>query len=44
VQGREAGNYHFTSALPVTILKLLAPTIIGKLNPVGKAGFGSGSG
>src|SRR6185436_19359583 len=23
VQGREAGNYHFTSGLPVTILKLL---------------------
>jgi membrane peptidoglycan carboxypeptidase len=31
VQGREAENYHFTSALPVTILKLLAPTIIAKL-------------
>jgi membrane peptidoglycan carboxypeptidase len=30
VQGREAGNYHFTSALPVTILKLLAPTLMGK--------------
>lgn len=32
VQGREAENYHFTSALPVTILKLLAPTIIAKLD------------
>jgi membrane peptidoglycan carboxypeptidase len=31
VQGREAENYHFTSALPVTILKLLAPTIIAKV-------------
>jgi membrane peptidoglycan carboxypeptidase len=28
VQGREAEHYHFTSALPVTILKLLAPTIV----------------
>lgn len=32
VQGREAGNYHFTSALPVTVLKLLAPTIIARLD------------
>jgi membrane peptidoglycan carboxypeptidase len=32
VQGREAENYHFTSALPVTVLKLLAPTIIAKLD------------
>jgi hypothetical protein len=31
VQGREAEHYHFTSALPVTIVKLLAPTIIAKL-------------
>jgi membrane peptidoglycan carboxypeptidase len=31
VQGREAANYHFTSALPVTILKLLAPTLISKI-------------
>ena len=29
VQGREAGNYRFTSALPVTLLKLLAPTLVG---------------
>ena len=28
VQGREAENYRFTSALPVTILKLLAPAIV----------------
>jgi membrane peptidoglycan carboxypeptidase len=28
VQGREADNYKYTSALPVTILKLLAPTIM----------------
>ena len=32
VQGREAENYRFTSALPVTILKLLAPAIIAKLD------------
>jgi len=32
VQGREAEKYHFTSSLPVTILKLLAPTIIAKLD------------
>jgi membrane peptidoglycan carboxypeptidase len=34
VQGREAANYHFTSALPVTLLKLLAPTINAKLDQV----------
>jgi hypothetical protein len=32
VQGREAEHYHFTSALPVTLLKILAPTIIAKLD------------
>ena len=32
VQGREAENYQFTSALPVTLLKLLAPTILAKLD------------
>jgi membrane peptidoglycan carboxypeptidase len=32
VQGREAEKYHFTSSLPVTILKLLAPTINAKLD------------
>ncbi len=31
VQGREAGNYHFTSALPVTILKLLSSTLMANL-------------
>jgi len=31
VQGREAEDYHFTSALPVTVLKLLAPAIIATL-------------
>ncbi len=31
VQGREAENYHFTSALPVTLLKLLAPAIIARM-------------
>jgi membrane peptidoglycan carboxypeptidase len=35
VQGREAENYHFTSALPVTILKLLAPAIIAKIEKAG---------
>jgi membrane peptidoglycan carboxypeptidase len=32
VQGREAENYHFTSALPVTVLKLLAPSLLPKLD------------
>jgi membrane peptidoglycan carboxypeptidase len=32
VQGREAEQYHFTSSLPVTILKLLAPTLMAKLD------------
>lgn len=32
VQGREAGNYHFTSSLPVTLLKLLAPLITAKFD------------
>jgi membrane peptidoglycan carboxypeptidase len=32
VQGREAENYHFTSALPVTILKLLAPAIVAHVD------------
>lgn len=31
VQGSEAAKYHFTSALPVSILKLLAPAINAKL-------------
>ncbi len=31
VQGREAENYHFTSGLPVSVLKLLAPTIITRM-------------
>lgn len=35
VQGREAENYHFTSSLPVTLLKLLAPTLIAKLDQNG---------
>ena len=35
VQGREAEKYHFTSSLPVTILKLLAPTILAKLDKNG---------
>ena len=32
VQGQEAGNFHFTSSLPVTLLKLLAPSISAKFN------------
>lgn len=32
VQGREAINYKFTSALPVTVLRLLAPAIMEKMN------------
>jgi hypothetical protein len=32
VQGREADNYHFTSSLPVTLVKLLAPTLLVKLD------------
>jgi membrane peptidoglycan carboxypeptidase len=32
VQGRAADNYHFTSSLPVTLLKLLAPTLLAKLD------------
>jgi membrane peptidoglycan carboxypeptidase len=32
VQGREAGDYHFTSALPVTILRLLSPILIAKMD------------
>jgi len=31
VQGREAENYHFTSGLPVTVLKYLAPAIVARL-------------
>jgi membrane peptidoglycan carboxypeptidase len=31
VQGREAGNYHFTSGLPVTVLKYLAPAIVARM-------------
>jgi membrane peptidoglycan carboxypeptidase len=32
VQGREADHYQFTSGLPVTLLKLLAPTLLAKLD------------
>lgn len=31
VPGQEADKYHFTSALPVTVLKLLAPTFTPQL-------------
>ncbi len=33
VTGREAGRYEFTSALPVTLLELLAPAIETRLLP-----------
>jgi Penicillin binding protein transpeptidase domain len=32
VQGRDADNYRFTSGLPVMVLKLLAPTLLAKLD------------
>ena len=32
VQGREADNYRFTSGLPVSLLKLMAPTLLAKLD------------
>ena len=38
VQGREAENYHFTSSLPVTLVKLLAPTLLVKLDKNFKEG------
>jgi hypothetical protein len=31
VQGREAANYKFTSALPVTLMKQLAPAIVARM-------------
>ena len=32
VQGREAEHYGFTSSLPVTLLKILAPTLLAKFD------------
>ncbi|MPZ77236.1 MAG: glycosyl transferase family 51 [Deltaproteobacteria bacterium] len=32
VQGREAGDYRFTSSLPVTLMKILAPAIIARID------------
>jgi membrane peptidoglycan carboxypeptidase len=32
VQGREAEHYRFTSGLPVTLLKIMAPTLLAKLD------------
>jgi hypothetical protein len=32
VQGREAADYRFTSALPVTLMKILAPTLIANID------------
>jgi hypothetical protein len=31
VQGREAENYSFTSSLPVTLMKILAPAIVARM-------------
>jgi membrane peptidoglycan carboxypeptidase len=36
VSGREAQNYEFTSALPVSVLRLLAPAINQRLRSAGK--------
>lgn len=33
VSGRRAGNFHFTSVLPVELLNLLAPAIETRLHP-----------
>ena len=35
VDGRVAGHYRFTSALPVTVLKMLAPSLNSRLGDVG---------
>ena len=32
VQGREAADYRFTSALPVTLMKILSPTLMANIN------------
>jgi cell division protein FtsI/penicillin-binding protein 2 len=32
VQGREAADYRFTSALPVTLMKILAPTLMASFD------------
>jgi hypothetical protein len=32
VQGREAADYRFTSALPVTLMKILAPTLTANID------------
>jgi len=31
VQGREAENYSFTSSLPVTLMKIIAPAIVARM-------------
>jgi membrane peptidoglycan carboxypeptidase len=38
VLGPESGNYGFTSALPVTILRILAPVMNARFAPTGPAG------
>jgi hypothetical protein len=38
VAGRRAGDYHFTSVLPVALLKLLAPAIATRLQPTSSLG------
>jgi hypothetical protein len=32
VQGREAADYRFTSALPVTLMKILAPSLTANID------------
>jgi hypothetical protein len=32
VQGREAADYRFTSALPVTLMKIIAPTLLANID------------
>ncbi|HKY08854.1 MAG TPA: transglycosylase domain-containing protein [Candidatus Binatia bacterium] len=43
VQGREADNYRFTSGLPVSLLKLMAPTLLAKLQAPAAAPPAAGS-
>jgi membrane peptidoglycan carboxypeptidase len=41
VQGREAEHYRFTSGLPVSLLKLLAPTLMPKLDKAQQPALGT---
>ncbi len=42
VNGQEAGSYKFTSALPLAVLKILAPAIQSHLSPASTGEFASG--